>query len=69
MQEATPWLVVECDEAQARNLAAVLGVPVIIGRLLLNRGLQTAERLRAGSSNLLSTNSTTHFCFRIWRQV
>lgn len=41
------WLVLESDEALVRNLAAEAGLDAILARLLVNRGVRTAEEARA----------------------
>lgn len=46
MSEAV-WFVPECDEAQAEKLARDAGVSEIVARLLVNRGVTTAEEARA----------------------
>lgn len=38
-----PWTVIECDEAKVARLSSEAGVPPIVARLLLNRGISTAS--------------------------
>jgi len=42
-----PWIAVECDEARAAGLASELGVSPIVARLLVIRGIVSAEEARA----------------------
>ncbi len=37
------WVVVDCDENAARELAIALGVPDVLGKLLVNRGIKGPE--------------------------
>ncbi len=46
VQDETPWSVVDCDEPVAHELASELGVPPIIGQLLVNRGVTSIEAAR-----------------------
>ena len=41
------WVVQECDEAQAASLASEAGVPEVVARLLLLRGVASAADIRA----------------------
>lgn len=41
-----PWIVIECDEARAAELAREAGISPVVARLLLNRGIQTAADAR-----------------------
>ena len=46
-ENGADWVVLECDEAQAANLAMEAGVPPVVARLLLARGVTTAHEARA----------------------
>jgi len=47
MADGTDWVVVECDEEQADRLAREADLPPVIARLLVIRGVTTAEEARA----------------------
>lgn len=40
------WIVMECDEDAAARLAADAGVAPVVARILLGRGIETAEQVR-----------------------